>query len=229
MGRLRATALACALLFLTQSARAIVFGQIDTFQDGTTMGWSNGAPGNLVNIDTGGPAGTGDRYLQLSSNGNLGVGGHLTTFNLQQWLGNYIGQGVNAIEIDLRNTGTTTLNMRLAFKAQNLMNSPGYLSAPVLLAPGSGWQHFSISIAPANMIAVGGPASYNTFFSTGIGDARIINEVGTSNLNGDLIVGQVSIDNIHAVPEPASTALLIGGGWILLAATRFRSIPKRIS
>lgn len=229
MKRLAAIAFACALLVLAESARAVVFGQVDTFQDGTTMNWANGAPGNLVNIDTGGPAGAGDRYLQLSSNGNLGVGGRLTTFNLQQWLGNYIAQGVNAIEIDLRNTGTTSLNMRLAFKAQNLMNSPGYLSAPVMLAPGSGWQHFSISLAPANMIPVGGPAPYNTFFSTGIGDARIINEVGTVNLNGDLIVGQVSIDNIHAVPEPASATLLIGSALPLLAAIYFRWIQKRIS
>ncbi len=222
MGRFCAITLACSLLVLAQSARAIVFGQVDTFEDGTTMNWANGAPDNLVNVNTGGPGGAGDHYLQLSANGNLGVGGHLTTFNLQQWLGNYIAQGVNTIEIDLRNTGTTTLNMRLAFKAQNLMNSPGYLSAPVMLAPGGGWQHYSISIASANMIPVGGPSAYNTFFSTGIGDARIINEIGTANLNGDLIVGQVSIDNIHAVPEPAAAGLLIGSGLLLIAAIRLR-------
>lgn len=215
-------ALACAFLVLPESARAIAFGQVDTFEDGTTMNWANGVPANLVNINTGGPGGAGDHYLQLSSNGNNSPGGRLTTFNLQQWLGNYIAQGVNAIEIDLRNTGTTTLNIRLAFKAQNVMNSPGYLSAPVILTTGGGWQHFSISLAPADMIAVGGPAAYNTFFSTGIGDARIINEVGTTNLNGDLIIGQVSIDNIHAVPEPAAGALLIGSGLLLIAVRRHR-------
>ena len=203
-----------------------MFGQVDTFEDGTTMNWA-GAPGYLMNVDTGGPGGAGDHYLALSSNGNLGIGGKLTTFNLFQWLGNYIAQGVNAVEIDLRNTGATTLNIRLAFKAQNLMNSPGYLSAPVTLAPGGAWQRYSISIAQANMIAVGGPSAYNTFFSSGIGDARIINEVGTANLNGDLIVGQVSIDNIHAVPEPTASSLLIGSGLLLVAAIHFRLVPKR--
>ena len=187
------------------------------------MNWSNGVPANLVNVNTGGPGGAGDRYLQLTSDGTVnGPGGHLTTFNLQQWLGNYIAQGVSAIEIDLRNTGTTTLSMRLAFKTQNVMNSPGYLSAPVTLAPGSGWQHFTFSLAQANMMAVGGPAPYNTFFSTGMGDARIINEVGTANLNGDVIVGQVSIDNIHAVPEPAVSALLTGSCLLLIVAIHFR-------
>lgn len=221
----RAFVLVCSLLILARQSPAIVNGQVDTFQDGTTMGWSNGVPANLVNINTGGPAGAGDRYLQLTADGTVnGPGGHLTTFNLQQWLGNYIAQGVTAIEVDLRNTGATTLNMRLAFKAQNVMNSPGYLSAPVTLAPGSGWQHFTFSLAQANMIAVGGPAAYNTFFSTGIGDARIINEVGTSNLNGDVIVAQVSIDNIHAVPEPATAALLLGSGLLLISAFRRRGI-----
>ena len=220
--RLGAILLACTFPLFAALAQEIVFGQTDDFQDGTTRIWIS-APGNLVNIDTGGPAGAGDRFVQISSNGGLGVGGKLTMFNLQQWLGNYVGQGVTAIEVDLRNTGTTTLNMRLAFKAQNLMNSPGYLSAtPVALAPGSGWQHVTFSLAPASLVAVGGPSAYGTFFSTGIGDARIINEVGTTNLNGDLIVGQIGIDNIHAVLEPATTALLIGSGLILGAAIRRR-------
>ena len=48
MGRFCAITLACSLLVLAQSARAIVFGQVDTFEDGTTMNWANGAPGNLV-------------------------------------------------------------------------------------------------------------------------------------------------------------------------------------
>ncbi len=198
--------LACGLFLIARPANAIVNGQLDNFEDGTTMGWA----GDMLQVKTGGPAGAADHYLELTADG-AGSGGRLTTFNLQQWLGNYIAQSVNTIQIDLRNESTTTLSIRVAFKSQNLMNSPGYLSAPVILAVGSGWQHFSISIAAANMIAIGGPAAYNTFFSTGIGDARIINEAGATDLNGDFVVGQLGIDNIHAVPEPASAALLTGG------------------
>lgn len=207
-------------LCIVGTASAVTNGQIDTFQDGTTMGWSNGVPENLINVATGGPAGAGDRFLQLSADGTPDHGGRLTTFNLQQWLGNYVGQNINAIQIDLRNQGVTTLSIRLAFKSQNTMTAPGYLSSAISLQPGSGWQHFTISIASANMIAVGGPATYNTFFSSGIGDARFINEVGTSTLNGDPIVGQVGIDNIRAVPEPSSIALLTTA-LILIAARRF--------
>jgi hypothetical protein len=203
-------------LVLVGRTGAVVLGQVDTFEDGTTMGWANGVPGALVNIDTGGPAGVDDNFLQLTADG-VGAGGRLTTFNLQQWLGNYIGQGVTSIEIDLRNQGSVALSIRLAFKSQNQPNAPGYLSAPILLPIGSGWQHFSISLTAANLIPIGGPAPYATFFSSGLGDARIIHEVGATTLNGDFIVGQVGIDNIRAVPEPTTVALVVGGMLFLTA------------
>ena len=214
-------AFALVIVLTAPSANAIVFGQIDDFENGTTMGWANGVPGYLVNINTGGPAGVDDNFLQLTSDG-VGQGGRLTTFNLQQWLGNYIGQGVTAIELDLRNQGSTQLSIRLAFKSANTAEAPGYLSQAIILAPGSGWQHFSISLTAANMIRVGNPAAYATFFTTGVADARIINEVGTTNLNGDFIVAQLGIDNIRAVPE-STTVSLVAGAAALLALQHFRA------
>jgi hypothetical protein len=211
---------ASGMLLIARPATAIVNGQLDNFENGTTMGWA----GSLPQVKTGGPAGASDHYLELTSDG-AGSGGRLTTFNLQQWLGNYVAQGVTTIELDLRNQSAITLSIRFAFKSQNLMNAPGYLSAPVTLASGGGWQHFSISIAAANMTPIGGPAAYNTFFSTGIGDARIINEAGATNLNGDLVTGQLGIDNIHAVPEPAPAALMVGG-LLLFAFAYLRSASR---
>ena len=67
-------------------------------------------------------------------------------------------------------------------------------------------------ITPATMIAVGGPTVTSLpFFSNGFGEMRIINEVGTSNLNGDVVAGQLGVDNIHAVPEPG--ARFARGRW----------------
>lgn len=213
-------ALALLPVLGASSASAIVFGQIDDFENGTTMGWANGVPGYVVNVNTGGPAGTNDNFLQLTADG-VGQGGRLTTFNLQQWLGNYVVQGVTAIQLDLRNQGSTQLSIRLAFKSANTADAPGFLSQAIVLAPGSGWQRFSISLTAANMIRVGNPAVYNTFFSTGVADVRIINQVGTTTLNGDFVTGQIGIDNIRAVPEPTTVALL-AGGLGLLGWRRFR-------
>ncbi|MGZ8901385.1 MAG: hypothetical protein ACXW3Z_14945 [Limisphaerales bacterium] len=209
-----------ALSFL-QPAEAIVPGQVDDFEDGTLMSWA-GAPGALVNITTGGPIGLDDNFMQMTADGS-GQGGRLTTFNLNQWLGNYVGQGITTIEIDLRNQGNVPLSIRFAWKTENIQTTPGYLSPAMILPVGGGWQHFSIAITPANLIAVDGPASFNTFFGgNGFADFRIIHEVGTSNLNGDLIVSQLGIDNIRAVPEPGSVAF-VAGGALLFAFRRFRS------
>ncbi len=210
-------------LFLIAVApvKAVSLGQLDDFQDGTRMGWAHGIPGYLVNVPDGGPLGAGDNYLRLLADGN-GSGGRLTTFNIQQWLGNYIAAGVNRIEIDLINQGNVSLSIRLAFKSQNSQNVPGYLSPAMVLPVGSGWRHFSIAITAANMIAVGGPAAFNTFFATGVGDFRVINEVGTSNLNGDFVVGQLGIDNIRAVPEPTVLALAVVGLLVVAGRRRFR-------
>ena len=202
---------ALVLLSFVGPAGAIALGQLDDFQDGTTALWTNGGGIALpvVNIATGGPAGAGDRYIQVTATSQTAP--RLTTFNRNQWLGDYIAAGVTAIEFDLINQGSVTLSIRLAFKTDTSQASSGYLSLPVILAPGSGWQHFSISITAANLTALFGPAAYNTFFQNGFAELRIINEAGSLNLNGDPVVGQLGIDNIRAVPEPTITMLALGG------------------
>ena len=204
------------------SARAIVVGQIDNFEDGTTQSWANGgAPGAppVLNIDTGGPAGMDDNYMQISAVGGSGPGRFLTAFNRVQWLGNYIALGVTAIEIDLQNFSKVDLNIRLGFKESTNAGASGYLSAAFSLPAGSGWQHAIFFINPASMIAVGSPADFNTFFADNFGEMRIINEAGTSNLNGDIVTAEMGVDNIHAVPEP-STVLLTALGVFGFAALR---------
>jgi hypothetical protein len=213
--------LSLGLLLLVQPANAVVVGQIDTFQDGTTDDWTNGGLAPPVeNIATGGPAGAGDRYMRVTADGG-GAGSRLTTFNFVQWVGNnYVTAGVTGISIDLLNLSNVQLSIRFAFQADAVNGGPGYLSTAMILPVGSGWQHFNISITPANLIAVGSPPPFSTFYDNGSGWLRIINEVGTSNLNGDVVTGQLGIDNIRAIPEPTTSALLAAGVLLIGGAAR---------
>ena len=56
----------CLAVFLSAaSAPAVTIGQVDTFQDGLDN-WQGGV-GGFTLVPSGGPAGSGDQYLQVSS------------------------------------------------------------------------------------------------------------------------------------------------------------------
>lgn len=209
------------------SAQSTVFGQLDDFQDGTLQNWGNGPGGAppVVNIATGGPAGAGDRFLEVTALGGMGPGSHLTTFNRNQWLGDYIGQGITAIEVDLENLGAVTLSIRIAFRYGAFDEAPGYLSAPIILAAGSGWQHVVFEINPMSMTPIDNPDDFNTFFANNFAELRFIHEVGATNLEGDPVLAQLGIDNIHAVPEPSAAVFTGVGGLLAFIVARCR---KRI-
>ena len=64
-------------------AAAVVAGQVDTFEDGTLQGWQNGGASNpnpATHVATGGPAGTDDAFMRVTSNGGAGSGGKLVVF-----------------------------------------------------------------------------------------------------------------------------------------------------
>ncbi|PWB73274.1 MAG: hypothetical protein C3F15_10055, partial [Holophagae bacterium] len=66
--------------------------QVDDFEDGTTMGWEEGAPSPNppVNVADGGPGGAGDAYLENTSSGGTGAGSRMVMFNNAQWTGDYV-------------------------------------------------------------------------------------------------------------------------------------------
>lgn len=208
-----------ATLALTTAAHAVVINQIDTFQDGTTQGWSIGLPPDPVNVETGGPLGTGDRFLRLTADGSSN-GGRLTTFNQAQWRGDYIAAGVDAIEMDLRNFATQTLSIRIAFKQSASPGTPGFSSTVAFSLPADGqWHHAVFPINTMSMTRLGSTTlDLNTLLQNPI-EMRILHSTSPS-LSGNNIVAQLGIDNIRAIPAPGASLLPLGA--MLVGARRRR-------
>ena len=217
----RRAALWSAVLLLSTGMRAaraqVTLGQIDTFEDGTTQGWTVGAGGapGPVNIATGGPAGAGDNFLEVSSTGRPGPGGRLVTINSSQWAGNYLAAGVNEITLDANNLGATDLSIRLLF-ADPMGGPPADVavtSQALLLPAGSGWVHASFLIDPADLVAVLGSASAALANAT---EMRIFHNPAPDFPGPPVgipdIAATLGVDNITAaaVPEPGTLAFFAG-------------------
>ena len=198
---------ACAALlsFMTVarvSARPVAFGQIDNFEDGTTMGWGEGSvsPNPPTNVPTGGPSGAGDHFLRDSSNGNFGAGSKMIFFNTAQWAGNYNSAGVTRINGMMNNLGTTPLFMRIAIQGGAFGTIFGSTN-PVSLAPGSGWQPFTFNLTTSGLSLIGGSDSLSDVLAN-VSQTRILSAESGPQFNGDVIVATVGVDNLRALRLP---------------------------
>jgi hypothetical protein len=224
-----ALVLATALLFPTVgAAQQVPVNQIDTFQDGTTMSWTYGATSTIspTNVSTGGPAGAGDRYLNIVSFGGFGANSRLVVFNQQQWGGTPASGGaktyspaITGLSMDLNNFGSTSLTMRVAFQD---ISGDEYSTAGVSLAPAPGWHPVVFSLTDSNMTTLSGTQPFDAALSSGIMTMRILNSASPA-FNGDPIAAQLGIDNIKvftAVPEPGMVLLTAAAGFFIPRAWR---------
>ncbi|MCO5295304.1 MAG: PEP-CTERM sorting domain-containing protein [Fimbriimonadaceae bacterium] len=213
-----------AILCAAGAQAQVVAGQIDTFQDGTTMNWSGGA--SPTNIPDGGPLGAGDRFLRLTATGGGGSGSRIATFNDNQWSGDFQAAGVTRVEADLLNMGNTTLEMRIVLFRFNAPTSRFTSANAVVLAPGSGWQHVAFDLDSASLVSVAGSATYAQTI-TDVGRMMFRHDPGGPSAQGTSVVGQLGIDNVQAVPEPATLAAL-ALGMAALGRRRRSSEKSRI-
>lgn len=217
--------LAAALLAIWPGicSSAIVPGQIDDFQDGTTQNWTNGPVANPVNVASGGPAGAFDRFLQISS-GTFGGGSRLVSFNQSQWTGNYLTAGVNAVAMDLKNFTGSPESIRIALRSgTGGSGTPGYSSTTAVSLPAdNAWHHAVFSLNAANLTAINSPAALTTFLAS-VADFRIVEAASAPSLLGDSGSFQVGVDNITAVPEP--TALMLSAS--ALSALAYLAYRRR--
>jgi hypothetical protein len=197
------------------AASAVSVGTIDTFQDGSTAGWSTGSfsPNQPANVGSGGPAGAGDKYLLLTSTGGLGAGSKLVAFSGPQWGGNYLGAGVTSIQMMVNNLGSTDLSLRLYFESAN--SSPVSSTDAVSVHAGSGWTSVTFSALPGALSA----GAANVLGS--VTQFRLYHSVlaGTPS-GGASIVAQLGIDNVTAVPEPSEWIAMLAGLLVVAGACR---------
>ena len=210
------------------AAAAVVAGQMDDFEDGTVQAWTGSfatPPGPPVNIATGGPAGAGDNYLQVTSTGGAGAGSKLATFNPAQWSGDYIAAGVTAIQVDMKNFSVSgaDLEMRLLIPFGGGGDFTSTLSQTV---PADGaWHTLTFGLTAADLVQVGGVGSDLNTTLQGVPRILLRHQPGTPTGVGSspAIAAQLGIDNVLAIPEPA-TALLLGLGGLVLCKRRRRRV-----
>jgi hypothetical protein len=185
-----------AVNFLTAAAYAITPNQVDNFQDGTTQNWTSGNlnPNQPV-VLPGGFGGASDKFLRVVSNGGNTAGGKLVFFNTIQWLGNYNSAKIVNISMRIRNSGTSPLQLRLAFNG-----SAGWFVStnPVNLPADGVWKLISFPILPSDLTGTG---DANVTLS-GVTEFRILHN-STANFKGEPIVGQLDVDDITAVAVTA--------------------------
>ncbi|RPI02793.1 MAG: T9SS C-terminal target domain-containing protein [Ignavibacteriae bacterium] len=185
------------ILVMVTGIHAQTLGQIDTFQDSTLNSWSSGRPNPTppVNISTGGPQGSNDRYMRATSSGSGAAGSKLVLFNTKQWKGNYISAGIGNIRMFLKNEGTSALQMRIAvFSSSSSCSSLNPVSVPI----GGGWIEVNFPVSASAL--TGG--TVNTIL-TNVTELRLLHE-SAPGTTGDVIAAQLGIDNITATAAPSN-------------------------
>lgn len=226
----------CALVALS-AAQAATIGQIDTFEDGTTQGWSVGLLGGVhpappANVANGGPLGAGDNYLSLTSFGGGGAGSKMVVLNPAQWAGDYTTLGLTSITMNLRNLGVTDLSIRLYL--ENPSGGPptdDAISDAVFLPAGGGWTLATFDVSEAGLTVLNGSAAN---LLSGVTVLRILHNPSATFPGPPSGVPAISaalgVDNIcaggdcetpdAAIPEPSTVGLAAAG--LLGIALRLR-------
>jgi autotransporter-associated beta strand protein len=183
-------------------ASAVTLNQVDSFQ-GSADNWNNG-----VVVGSGGPAGDGDSFLELSS-GSMGLKPRLITVNQLQWTGDFLAAGVGSLTMELKNFGSSPLPMRVTIRDQAGNSSvPGYSSTNPFMLPADGqWHMAQFNLTAADMTAVnpsGGTLDPFPYVLMNVAEFRILSATAPAVV-GDMIDAHVGIDEITALPPPTAS------------------------
>lgn len=182
-------------------ACALELEQRDDFQSGTLQSWEGGA--SPVLIGTGGPAGDGDAFLQITSAPGGGLGGKLATYNVDQWTGNYQAVGIRSIDVHMRNQSDIPVDMRVVIFGP--VGSRFTSVNAIRLQPGTGWVRCSFPIGRNDLVRVLGGESYDEVI-VGVSRLMFRHDSDPASFGGDDIAAQLGIDNVTGNPWPSAIA-----------------------
>jgi hypothetical protein len=172
--------------------------QLDDFQGGTLEGWSGGASPTLQT--SGGPAGSGDAFLQIRADAPVGPGSNLAVHNVSpDWMGDYRVLNVTAISVDLMSPiNSVDLQMRVVLFGP-LTADQRWTSQSATLVPNDGaWRNYEFSLAADDLTRVLGTSSYESLMA-GVVRVMIRHDAGTPSAGGTSVAGSLGIDNIRLV------------------------------
>ena len=204
-------------------AFGIALGQVDDFQDGTTMNWQEGgpSPNPPFNLANGGPGGVGDHALRNISSGAGNPGSKMVNRNLIQWTGDYTAAGVDTIGTLMRaDPGGSSLHMRVAI---NGGADTWYATTNAFVLPNDGaWYNAAFALTAADLTLVQGADPLGLVLS-GVAELRILHSTAPSFRAGS-IPATLDLDNITALQSviPAPAAGLMGVTMLGVIGTRRR-------
>ncbi len=190
---------------------AVYLNRLETFDSPTT--WTSGAgnPNPPAIVPDSGPLGSDDYALQITSTLSSMEGSRLIAFDQLTWVGNYIAEGVDALEMDLRNFSFSSSSMRVAIHG----DGGWWVTPAVVLSAFSPWTSVSYDLSPGALLNTGG-TDVTLTLST-VDEIRILHSTSPT-FRGDTGQRSVLVDNIHAIPEPSVAALfaIFGMIWAVL-------------
>ena len=197
------------------SAQAISLSSLDTFAT-SNEGWKIGGAGVQPTQVSGLGPDSQMGYLSHFSDGGGANGKWLMWNDGADWQGNYIAAGVTGISLAANvSSGVSPVSMRIAF------DGPGgwFHSSPVSV--GAGWNTYSFSLIPSNFTHVsagGGSGAFSdtmasvTRFEVFSGADAVSHKASGDILQAGTSTNTILIDNIAAIPEPSTYALLLIAG-----------------